>query len=103
MAVSKRRQILDATAATSDVFRVSPGGQYQLIVTEHAGGTWQLECRISKDHDWISVGSDGEFSADGIKSMFLNSECEWRLSGGTMGAEAYLIPINGGQGVVTDG
>ena len=103
MAVSKRRQILANTEATSDVFKLDPGGHYQLIVTEHAGGVWQLEGRISKDHDWISVGSDGEFTGDGIKSMFLNGEMEWRLTGGTVGAEAYIIPLYGGRGIASDG
>ena len=98
MSVQASRQILQAADTASDVFQVRDGGQYQLVLTDWVSGTWQLEVRIADGDDWISTGSDGQFSGDGIKSMYLNSEVEYRISGGEKGARAFLIPVYGGAG-----
>ena len=103
MSVSLKRRILDETQATGRTFKVHRGGQYQVVVQGHAGGTWQVQTRTNIDTDggaWISLGEDGEFTADGIKSMYLNPECEYRITAGTVGAQAFCIPITGGIGII---
>lgn len=101
MAVPVARQILGSDQSAGSEFEVRPGGHYQILLQGHAGGTWQLQVRSrtgAAGGTWISLGTDGEFDGDGMKSMFLNPECGYRISGGDMGAQAFCIPINGGEG-----
>ena len=101
MPVPESRRILSPADASSEVFKVEPGGQYQLVVSGHSGGEWVLQVRTADGEPWISTGTDGTFSSDGIKSMYLNQDVEYRLEGGSKGADAFLIPVYGGRGAVS--
>ena len=79
-------QILNETQDTSYEFYL-PTGTQGILVTDHAGGTWILQCSIDGS-DWIDTDLDTD--SDGLGSFQAFATLRYRLSGGTMGAKAYV-------------
>ena len=80
-------QILDTADTTSDVF-TPPGGVSFVLLSDHAGGTWQLQVR-TPDGDWID--DEMEFTENGIQAWYGSPALAYRLNGGTAGAKAWVV------------
>ena len=95
------KQILEATDAEGKIFMFRGGAptytgpqdilsRQQAIVDVHTGGTWTLQERVP-DRTWID--SDITFDDVGVKAFWASQEMEYRLSGGTIGAEAFATGV----------
>lgn len=80
------RKVLEKTEATGSVFKLY-GGVQALILDSHAGGVWGLQIR--GPNEWINV-SDMTFDANGVKMFHAVPGAEYRIAGGTKGAEAVV-------------
>ena len=91
------RQILEATETVGSTFMLRGGAptwngpqdilaRQQVILDVHTGGTWVVQERMP-GRIWID--SDIEFSDVGVKAFWASPELEYRLNGGTAGAEAF--------------
>ena len=82
--------ILASTQDTSDTFRTR-GGISFLLLSGHAGGTWKLQVE-DPDGVWVDVTGDQgvQFNDDGYQVFYADSELTFRLTGGTVGAKAWL-------------
>ena len=81
------KQVLSSIQSTSDEW-TSNGQIGSLIVDSHAGGTWQLELR-SPAGNWIAT--DITFMDVGAKDFRHPAGLRFRLTGGTAGAEAWIV------------
>ena len=79
--------ILDATQTTGDEF-YPPGGTALILLTGHAGGTWQLEVQ-APDGTWVE--DEMTFTDNGIKAWFNVAHLKYRLTGGNAGAKAWVF------------
>lgn len=86
------RTILLPTQTDGDPFKVG-GGRYQIIVKN-----WVDEVKLEVEEpetdpvEWIETNQ--EWSAEGVKAMWLSHESSYRLSTTTAGATAYLQVIS---------
>ena len=101
------RQVLYAADDDGKAFRVSAGtaaaytslnqnllGRQQVILQDHAGGTWKMQFRLRGQADWVDVGdSVVAFATAGIVTIFVTPELEYRLTGGTSGANAWVTNV----------
>lgn len=98
------QQILATTEAVSKTWKPRSGshdwsgradvtGRQQVIVDVHTGGTWTVQARIASDGIWIDT--DITFDDVGIKAYWASNELEYRLSGGTLGAQAHVTSVAG--------
>lgn len=84
------QQILQATETTGSAFRV-PGGRVGILFEDDSGGTWTLQVRRSGG-SWVSTTPT--FTDNGVKFFVCSYELEYRLNGGTVGAQAHLVFVN---------
>ena len=81
-----RRQVLTSTQTESDEFNFrSPGAS--ILLSGHAGGIWTLQVK-SPSGDWIDT--DLTFDEDGGEPILVIAEESYRLTGGSVGAEAWV-------------
>ena len=80
-------QILEATETTGSVFDTY-GGLYEVHLEAHSGGVWTVEQRARVAGAWIET--DLTFDDDGVKAIFTTTAWEYRITGGTVGAIAYM-------------
>ena len=83
------KKILESTETTGQPFRAA-GGVLIIQLEEHAGGTWRLEARsVSNPTVWVE--DEMTFTDDGRKAFYASPELDYRLTGGAVGAVAYLL------------
>lgn len=87
------KQILDTTDATSSVFRATTAENLVLLL-EHAGGTWKLEVQAPSG-TWLPTDG-GSFTVSGDFIVEVAMGLKYRLSGGTVGAKAWVGGRTGG-------
>ena len=80
-------QILEATETTGSLFGTL-GGLYEVHLESHAGGVWVVEQRARAAGAWIET--DLTFDDDGVKGIYTTTAWEYRITGGTVGAIAYI-------------
>ena len=97
------KQVLKADQLIGATFRVRTGNPtftgsqdlaaiHHVLLTEHAGGTWELQARDPDDpDDWVAT--DIEFDDNGIKTFHASPEVEYRLAGGTIGAKGKCTGV----------
>ncbi len=78
-------QVLRDTEATGTSFKVT-GGDYAIWVVGHAGGTWTLEMDNAAG-GWAST--EVALTDEVVNSIWL-AERRYRLTGGTVGARAWI-------------
>ena len=95
------RQILEATDAEGKIFMFRGGAptytgpqdilsRQEVIIDIHTGDTWTLQERVP-GRTWIDT--DIIFEDVGVKAFWASQEMEYRLSGGTIGAEAFATGV----------
>ena len=84
------QKILESTDATGKEFS-TPGGVCLIQLENHAGSTWQLEAMKIDKTGWVE--DQMTFDDDGLKAWWSAHEVIYRLTGGSVGAEAYLISV----------
>ena len=90
MAFQKR--ILDATETEGSLF-YHPGNMLvSILLSDHAGGTWTLQ-KQTPDGAWVDLGGDlgVEFDSDGEQFFYGTPILPYRLTGGTVGAKAWVL------------
>lgn len=85
------QKILLSTETTGDAFTPN-GGTALIVLSGHAGGTWQLQVS-TPDGTWVD--DEMTFTDDGIQAWHCTSELSYRLTGGTAGAEAWVTESDG--------
>ena len=85
-------KILESTAATSDAFG-SPGTRVTLLIDTHAGGVWRMET-LTPAGNWVAVTSADLLDASGEWNFWPRPGGEYRLTGGTVGAQAWVSGAN---------
>ena len=96
--------VLNTESAESAIFRLRTGGHNwqdrqdilsrQIVHLDvHTGGTWELESRVPGNAQW--VGTSRTFTDIGQKAFWASTEFEYRLAGGTIGAQAYVTGVAG--------
>ena len=88
-------EILKATETTGAAFGL-PGQVCQIVLEEHAGGTWTLQYSRDKGVSWKDVKGDATDTAytwdsDAIQTLYGSPQLRYRLTGGTVGAIAFAI------------
>ena len=87
------QQILESDQTTGDSFRVL-GGDYWVTVTEHAGGTWNLQFRSpyrgsdGTVENWHNLGI--EFDDNDAVFWKASPHYDYRITGGSEGARAWV-------------
>ena len=84
------KKILDIAQVTGDVFKPI-GGPSVILLSGHTGGTWTLQV---ENPNGIWQDTAISFTAVGDQGFRLSPELSYRLSGGTVGAEAWLVTVN---------
>ena len=87
-------KILEASETTGREFSVPSGERVQIAVEDHAGGTITLQYKSLKGtNTWQDITGDGgvTFTDDGVKTFWSSPALTYRLSGGTVGAQAWLL------------
>ena len=99
------RQVLSADQDTSAVFWCDGGNpgfigdqtlvtQQLVLLTGHAGGEWTVEVQHPDDETkWVSTNV--VFSEDGMLPFWASPEFNYRIDGGTRGAEAWVTRVRG--------
>ena len=88
MASSKyMKQILSITQTISEEFQL-PGGNSFITLAVHSGGTWKLQMK-TPDDEWIAF-DDVIFAAAGQKAFVSVFGPMYRVTGGTVGAKAWI-------------
>ena len=84
-------QILASTETTGSAFSTPHGGLVFILLSAHAGGVWKLQVK-SPDDEWVDADGDAgiEFIESGYKSWYCDVDAEYRLTGGTAGAKAWI-------------
>ena len=84
------KQILMAAQTTGPWFSVK-GGPAFILLTNHAGGTWNLEAE-APDGSVAEIGGDGGVSFDGDGKVYWHGTpwLRYRLNSGDAGAKAWL-------------
>ena len=82
------QKILESHEATGQEFS-TPGGVSLIQLENHAGGEWQLESKKFSGDGWVQ--DQMTFDDNGLKAWHTSSKLTYRLTGGSMGAEAYLF------------
>ena len=86
--------VLGQTDRTSKMWGGIPGQLFVLFGT-HAGGNWKLEIQ-DPDGNWIDVSPDpNPFSETGLWWFESAAALRYRLSGGVVGAKAWVSNANG--------
>ena len=87
------KQVLEATETTSKPFTVyTPIAA--ILLADHAGGTWKLQVlKPGGDQDVETDWVDDEYTAtdNGLKAIYTFPELLYRITGGDVGAEAWLL------------
>ena len=87
-------QVLDTTQTTSDVW-TGIGGDTSVIIGAHAGGNWMVQVK-APDDTWIAVDPSGDpINSAGMWWYKSVSSYQYRLTGGTAGAKAWVAASNG--------
>ena len=100
------RQVLFEADANGKAFSVASGttsmtsfnlnllSRQMVILEDHAGGTWKMQFRRVGQNAWLDVGdSVVNFTDNGIVTVFTTAELEYRLNGGTAGANAWCTNV----------
>ena len=82
------RKILGDADATGKEFS-TPGGVCLIQLENHAGGTWQLEAMKIDKTGWVE--DEMTFDDDGLQAWWSAQELTYRLTGGSVGAQAHLL------------
>ena len=81
------QKMLEATEAVGTPVYFK-GTTVTIMLTGHAGGTWSVE-QQAPDSTWIDL--DEDFAGDGARALIVAPGRPYRITGGTMGAEAWGI------------
>lgn len=82
------KKILESNEAVGDAFLIEHPRAF--IVMKHAGGTWNLEILLP-DGTWLNIGAGGvQFTSGGLFHFYAVPAMNYRLRGGSVGAEAWL-------------
>ena len=84
------QQILKSTETTGGEFS-TPGGTCLILLEGHAGGTWQMEAKRKDGTVWVE--DEMKFTGSGLKVWWSAHELRYRLTGGSAGAESFLVSI----------
>ena len=83
-------QVLDTAQTNGTVFRFA-GGPYWVVMTNHNGGTWNLQYRSPHSATtWTNVNGVNWTSSRDRRFNNTPRGLEFRLSGGTAGARAWI-------------
>ena len=82
------KQVLQATDDTGAKFNTSGSGFY-LLVSGHVGGNWTLQIQVP-DGSWVDT--DITFADNGVKFFHSSKHFQYRVTGGTTGAKAWIAP-----------
>ena len=82
------QKILESNEATGKEFS-TPGGICLVQLENHAGGEWQLESKKFSGDGWVK--DQMTFVDEGRKAWYTTYDSKYRLTGGDVGAEAYLL------------
>ena len=86
MTLIKPSPILEITETTGSMI-IGFGGWYNVLLDTHKGGTWVLQ-QESPIGNWID--SDLTFDDSGTKIYLLSAAYQYRLTGGMVGAQAWI-------------
>lgn len=84
------KQILLDSQATGEEFKPI-GGPMVILLSGHVGGTWTLQIE-TPNGVWQDTAIT--FAANGDQGFRLSPELTYRLTGGTIGAEAWLVTVD---------
>lgn len=89
--------ILLATQATGDVFNPISGAHI-ITLAGHAGGTVTLQIKFPVQVAGVDVwlDTDVQFTKNDALSIVLSSAFEYRMSGGSVGAQAFMGLVESG-------
>ena len=96
------RQILESTEAEGSTFMLRGGAptysgpqdllSRQLVHMEvHTGGSWTVQSKRPGSAIWVDT--DISFTGIGQKAFWASQEFEYRVAGGTVGAEAHATGV----------
>ena len=80
-------QVLFATESESDPFNFPADGAGKILLDGHQGGTWTLQIQ-SPLGNWLDT--DITFSENGGSPDIIPFRLSYRLTGGTVGAQAWI-------------
>lgn len=95
------KRVLGPTQTTSDEF-AAPGGLAHLLLSGHSGGTWKLQVK-DPDGTWVDLDGDTgvTFDDDGMVTWYGTAHLMYRLTGGTVGAKAWMVSNAPAPGIST--
>ena len=93
-------QILKATETTGSLFNHPGSKLVSIFLSDHAGGTWKLQ-KQNPDGDWVDLdgGLGVEFDSEGEQFFYGTPLLFYRLTGGSVGAKAWLLIADYAPGV----
>ena len=86
------KAVLAATETTGSEFFVTEDRAF-LLMEGHAGGEWTLQIK-TPDDTWMDIADSSGgilFDDDGLQFFYGQAYLPYRLTGGTVGAQAWLI------------
>ena len=95
------KKILGIAQTTSAEFG-HPGGLAFILMDRHAGETWTLQVQTPEGR-WVDLSGVGgvEFDENGMQVFYGTGALSYRLTGGTVGAEAWVVSNEYAPGVKT--
>ena len=90
--ISKNKRIIQPTWSSSTFTLLN--GNHQILVENHTGGDWILYIRSGPTEPWLDTNIS--FAGNGIQLIEAIEGAEYRFSGGSIGATAYVVPLYGG-------
>ena len=70
-------------------------GELYIILNPHTGGTWVVEIK-DPDGEWVNISpTSGGMDEAGMYWYKSSAAIRYRLSGGTLGAKAWVTNANG--------
>ena len=75
-------------------FKLIHGPQQLVIQDFQTGNLWILYARTSETTEWIDTNI--QFTGAGIVRFEAIEQVEYKIEGGAVGAEAFVIPVFGG-------
>ena len=91
--LDKVYQVLEETWAES-TFNLIHGPQQIIVQNFQSGSAWSFSLRTSDTDPWIDL--DLDFSGDGVKRFEAIEDVIYRVHGGVVGAEIFVVPVFGG-------
>ena len=91
---------LAATQTEGSEFSVNEDRVF-ILMEGHAGGEWILQIK-TPNGTWMDIADDSggiSFDSDGLQFFYAQAWLNYRLNGGTVGAQAWLLSSDRNPGV----